>query len=73
MFAMFKQFFLMITSFFIAGDNLGKAAVHLSTWAEESAGSFADKARIERAIQMNDLNKLNKASVKQLNNESKAA
>lgn len=48
MFNMFKQAFTALTVFFLATEKLAKAADHLSTWAEESAGAFADEARMQR-------------------------
>ena len=48
MFAMFRQLFAAIASFFSAAEKLGSAANHLGTWADESAGAFADEARIQR-------------------------
>ena len=66
MFAMFKQFFLAITSFFIALEKTANATVHLSTWAEESAGAFADQARIERQAKMNLMLKDQRVTEKQL-------
>lgn len=48
MFAMFSQLFAAIASFFSAAEKLGSAANHLGTWADESAGAFADEARIQR-------------------------
>lgn len=66
MFAMFKQFFLAITSLFVAADKTANALVHLSTWAEESAGAFADQARIERQAKMNAMLKEQKVTEKQL-------
>ena len=49
MFAMFRHLFAAIASFFAAAEKLGSAANHLGTWADESAGAFADEARIQRA------------------------
>lgn len=49
MFQMFRQLFATISSFLSAAEKLGTATNHLSTWAEESAGAFADEARITRA------------------------
>jgi hypothetical protein len=53
--SMFRQLWAMLTAFFSAGEVLGQATLggatalkHLSTWAEESAGSFADQARQQR-------------------------
>lgn len=71
MFAMFKQFFLAITSFFIALEKTANATVHLSTWAEESAGAFADQARIERQAKMNLMLKEQRVTEKQLTSVTK--
>lgn len=48
MFNMFKQLFAAITLFFVATEKLASASNHLATWADESAASFSDEARIER-------------------------
>ena len=56
MFAMFKQLFTAITVFFIALEKNANAINHLSSWAEETAGAFADEARIERAKKLANLN-----------------
>lgn len=48
MFRMFTQLWAAFTVFFAAFEKIAMAANHLSTWAEESAGSFADEARIQR-------------------------
>lgn len=45
---MFAQFFSFITTLFSAAEKLAKAGDHLATWSEESAGTFADEARIQR-------------------------
>lgn len=66
MFAMFKQLFLAITSLFVAADKAANALVHLSTWAEESAGAFADEARISRQAKMNSMLKDQRVTEKQL-------
>jgi hypothetical protein len=66
MFAMFKQLFAAITSYFIALEKTANAAVHLSTWAEESAGAFADEARIQRQAKMNLMLKQERVTEKQL-------
>lgn len=66
MFTMFKQLFSAITAYFIALEKTANAAVHLSTWAEESAGAFADQARIERQAKMNLMLKEQRVTEKQL-------
>lgn len=48
MFKMLAQLWAMFTVFFAAGEKLANATNHLATWAEESAGTFADEARINR-------------------------
>lgn len=67
MFAMFKQLFSAITTFFIAMEKIAQASNHLSTWAEETAGSFADEARIQRQAKMNAMLKEQRVTEKQLN------
>lgn len=67
MFAMLKQFFLAFTAFFIALEKTANATVYLSTWAEESAGAFADEARIQRQYKLNQMLKETKVTDKQLN------
>jgi len=54
--SMLKQLWNMLAALFAAGETLGhaaqggaKALEHLGNWCEETAGSFADKAREERA------------------------
>jgi hypothetical protein len=66
MFQMFKQLFLAFTSFFVALEKTANATVHLSTWAEESAGAFADEARIQRQSKMNLMLKQERITEKQL-------
>lgn len=66
MFAMFKQLFAAITAYFVAFEKTANAAVHLSVWAEESAGAFADQARIERQAKMNLMLKDQRVTEKQL-------
>lgn len=55
MFAMFKQLFLAIQVLFVASEKGAKAVEHLATWAEESAGAFADEARIGRKYKLNQM------------------
>lgn len=55
MFGMFKQFFAMLTTLFGAAEKGAKALDHLATWSEETAGAFADEARINRRAQMKAL------------------
>lgn len=57
MFKMFTQLWSAFTVFFMALEKLAKATNHLSTWAEESAGSFADEARVNRTARLASLNK----------------
>lgn len=45
----FKQIWLSIAMLFMAFEKGAGALNHLATWAEESAGTFADEARISRA------------------------
>jgi hypothetical protein len=46
---MLKQLWLAFTVLFTAFEKSAGALNHLATWAEESAGTFADEARISRA------------------------
>jgi hypothetical protein len=53
--SMLKQLWIMLASFFTAGQVLGealtkgaKAVDELAGWCEESAGEFADRAREDR-------------------------
>jgi hypothetical protein len=55
MFAMFTQLFNTIRILFLAGEKSAGALNHLATWGEESAGSFADEARIKRQQRLNEL------------------
>lgn len=50
--SMLSQFFATITVFFGAMEKSARAVDHLSTWAEESAGSFADEARETRKLKL---------------------
>lgn len=50
--AMFRQMFIAITTIFASLEKLAKASDHLSTWAEESAGAFADEARMQRQAKL---------------------
>lgn len=71
MFAMFKQFFNALTAFGFALEKGANATVHLGTWAEESAGAFADEARIQRQAKMNLMLKQERVTEKQLTAISK--
>lgn len=53
MFAMFTQLFSFITKLFSACEKGASAIDHLGTWADESAGAFADEARITRQAKLN--------------------
>lgn len=65
MFAMFTRLFAAISSFFSAAEKLGQATNHIATWAEESAGAFADEARVNRAAKLNALNAANHLQLEQ--------
>lgn len=52
-FTMLVQIFSSITKYFVAFEKTANATVHLATWAEESAGAFADESRIKRQAQLN--------------------
>jgi uncharacterized protein YjbJ (UPF0337 family) len=52
---MFAQFFRMITLAFSAGEKLAGAADEISGYLNESAGAFADQARMERQEKMAQL------------------
>ena len=43
-----RQLFAMITVLFSAGEKTATAIQHLAIWGEETAGAFADQARIDR-------------------------
>ena len=53
---MFQQFFSALTMLFMSFEKLAKASNHLSTWAEEAAGSVADEARVQRKARLAALN-----------------
>jgi hypothetical protein len=55
MFKMFTQLWTALSMWFAAFEKFGGAISHLSTWAEESAGAFADEARMQRAAKMQAL------------------
>lgn len=64
---MLTQLFTAMTKYFLAFEKSANATVHLATWAEESAGAFADEARIQRQARMNAMLRENKLTEKQLN------
>lgn len=57
MIKMFAQMFAAFTSVFSAAEKLANSANHLAGWTEDSAATFADEARVKRAIRMNQLQK----------------
>lgn len=59
MFAMLKQLFKAFEILFTAFEKGANAINHLAGWAEESAASFEDEARIERAQRATELTKAN--------------
>ena len=48
MFKMFRQMFLALQTLFSAAEKGAKALEHLASWAEESAATYADEARLDR-------------------------
>jgi uncharacterized protein with GYD domain len=44
----FKAMFAFFTQLFSAAEKGASALNHLATWADEAAGTFADKARHDR-------------------------
>lgn len=64
---MLTQLFTAMTKYFLAFEKSANATVHLATWAEESAGAFADEARIQRQARMQTMLRENKITEKQLN------
>ena len=63
---MLTQLFTAMTKYFLAFEKSANATVHLATWAEESAGAFADEARIQRQAKMNAMLKDQRVTEKQL-------
>lgn len=57
-----KQLFAAITVFFAATEKLANATNELSAWAQETAASFADEARIMRIANRTKLLTDNKVS-----------
>ena len=66
MFAMFTRIFSSISVWFLAFEKLGSAANHIGTWTDESAGAFADEARIQRQAKMHLMLKEQRANEKHL-------
>lgn len=58
---MFKELFLMFTLLFSAFSKYIKAFDHVGTYVEESTGTFADQARIDRKIKIAALEDQRKA------------
>ena len=54
---MFKAFNAFITTLFTMLNSFALAGKHIAEWTEESAASFADEARANRAVQQIELNK----------------
>jgi hypothetical protein len=44
----FRSMLAMLTSFFSAGEKIGKTLDNLATVAEETSGVYVDEARAER-------------------------
>jgi hypothetical protein len=51
--SMFTSFFAFLVTMFGAAEKAASAANHLATWADEAAGTFADRARLERQHTIN--------------------
>ena len=50
--AMFAQIITFITTVFSAAFHAASAVDHLTTWADEAAGTFSDVARHERQMKL---------------------
>ena len=61
---MFKALNTFLITLFTAFNSFALALGHIASWTEESAGSFADEARINRAAQQLELNKQLKLTTK---------
>lgn len=61
---MFKAFNAFLTTLFTALNSFALALNHIARWTEESAGSFADEAHMNRAAQQVELNKQLKIAAK---------
>jgi hypothetical protein len=49
------QFCAAVSTLFAAAEKGAKALDHLAGWSEETAGAFADEARITRRAKLNAL------------------
>jgi hypothetical protein len=63
---MFRQLFMAFATFFSAFQKFASALDHIGTYADESAGAFADTARIERQARLNQMLKDQKVTTKQI-------
>lgn len=72
MFAMFKQFFLMFSTLFNAGERFASAINHIAISTDEMAAAYADEARIERQKKLANL-KAELKAVESKANSTKAA
>lgn len=71
MFAMFQRLFSAFSVWFLAFENLGSAANHLTKWSDEAAAALSDEARIQRQAKLNQMLRDNKLTAKQIATESK--
>ena len=55
MFKMFAQMFAAIQVLFAAAEKGATAVNYLGDWAQETAGAFADEARVLRSAKMTAL------------------
>lgn len=69
------QFFSTMFVFFSMTEKFAKAGEHVATVAEESAGAYADEARIKRVAQIKEMQKkygLTAAEAKQIAAQSQS-
>jgi hypothetical protein len=55
MIQMFKQMFIAFTTLFSATEKAAMALDHMATWTEEGARNFVEKARLDHAAEMAEL------------------
>lgn len=58
MFAMFRHFFAMISSLFIAGEKLANAGVHAASFVEGEAAGFNERTELARMQELKKLRSL---------------
>jgi hypothetical protein len=55
MFSMFKQMFMMFSTFFSAGERLARSLDNLATIGEEMSQSYLNESRVRNAIALTKL------------------